>query len=423
MQFARLIQSFRATPATTFFVLVNIAVYLGLGLVDTRAFQTLAHDTFLIDWGANIPTLTFAGEYWRLLTSMFLHVSLMHITMNMLALWSLGRILEPKLGATYFTAIYLLSGLVGSLLSAILLNGHLFISCGASGAILGIFGVAIVYALKNRAHSEIPLSSLGISLVLTFGAGAIANIDNAAHFGGLMTGVVMTLLLVFAYRYKALKSTLLALFFVLPAASVVAGYSHYSDAKMATQLKLAQLSIVLGNIGLGDTSSVYSGMPAVNECIDAAIKQSNGKAEQVALDAQLHQSLIAKLKTCNTQAKGQKDFIATAAPRQFARCQALVSDLGLIYTKPEEQQFWDTLNNYCQTHGDAYRAVYQFATTISPQSYVESTNKLTAIVQPTTTEQVKVNAAFVKIFSKLNPLAIEVVNESGCPYTSCKRFK
>ena len=109
MQFARLIESFRATPATTFFVLANIAVYFGLGLLDTRAFQSLAHDSFLIDWGANVPTLTFTGEYWRLLTSMFLHVNLMHIAMNMLALWSLGRILEPELGAIYFTAIYLLT--------------------------------------------------------------------------------------------------------------------------------------------------------------------------------------------------------------------------------------------------------------------------------------------------------------------------
>ena len=422
MQFNRLIQSFRITPATTFFVLANIAVYLGLGLVDVRAFQDLGHESFLIDWGANVPTLTFAGQYWRLLASMFMHVNLTHIAMNMLALWSLGRILEPKLGATYFAAIYLLSGLVGSLFSAIWRNGQFFISCGASGAILGIFGVAIVYALKNRAHSEIPLSSLGISLALTFGAGAIANIDNAAHLGGLLTGVIMTLLLVLAYKHKALNSSLLALFFVLPSVVIVAGYSHYYDSKMATQLKLAQLSVVLSNIGLGDSSSVFSGMPSVNECIDAAVGTMNGKADLLGSNPQMQQQLITKLKVCNTQTKSQKDFIATAAPKQFGRCQALASDLSLVYNKPEEQQFWGALSNYCQAHGDAYRTVYQSAITIDAKKYVESTNKLASIVQPVTTEEIKINSAFVRIFSKLNQLAIEVVQESHCPYSTCRRF-
>ncbi len=422
MQFSRMIPSFRATPATTFFVLANIAVYLGLGLLDVRAFQGLGHESFLIDWGANVPTLTFAGQYWRLLASMFMHVNLTHIAMNMLALWSLGRILEPKIGATYFAAIYLLSGLVGSLFSAIWRNGQFFISCGASGAILGVFGVAIVYALKNKAHSEIPISSLVISLLLTFGAGAIANIDNAAHLGGLITGILMTLLLMFAYRYKPIKNLLLALFFALPVCVLVIGYHHYYDGKMVTQLKLAQLSGVLGSIGLGESSSVISGMPSVNECIDAAVGTVNKKADLVGLSRQVEQQLITKLKACNTQTKNQKDFIATAAPRQFSRCHALAGDLSSVYHQPEEQQFWEVLGNYCQAHGDAYRTVYQSVATINPKQYVDSTYKLAAIVQPVTTEEVRVNSAFVRIFSKLNPLAIEVVRESRCPYTSCKRF-
>ncbi len=422
MQFPRLIQSFQTTPATTFFLLTNIAVYLGLGLVDVRAFQGLGHESFLIDWGANVPVLTFAGQYWRLLVSMFMHVNLTHIAMNMLALWSLGRILEPKLGATYFAAVYLLSGLMGSLLSAVWRNGQFFISCGASGAILGIFGVAIVYALKNRARSEIPLSGLGISLALTFGAGAIANIDNAAHLGGLLTGIIMTLLLIMAYRYKPFQSSLIALFFVLPSVVIVVGYGHYYDSKMATQLKLAQLSMVLANIGLGDSSSIYSGMPSVNECIDAALGQVNNKLELVSSSLQMQQNLITKLKACSTQTHSQKDFIATAAPRQFGRCRILADDLSLVYSKPEEQHFWSVLSSYCQAHGDAYRTVFQSATTIDAKKYVESTNKIAAIVQPVTTEEIKTNSAFVRIFSNLNPLAIEVVQESHCPYTSCRRF-
>ena len=420
MQFARLIHSFRVSPATSFFILANVLVYVGLGLIDTRAFQDVAHDSFLIDWGANVPLLTFSDQFWRLLTNTFMHVNLTHIAMNMLALWSLGRILEPKIGSFYFTSIYIFSGLVGSLASAIWRDGLFFISCGASGAIMGIFGVAIVYALKNKQHSEIPLSSLGISLALTFGAGTIANIDNAAHTGGLVTGILMTLILIYAYRHKSLKQALLPIFFVLPIAVLLTGYSHYYDGKMAAQLKLAQLSIVLGNIGLGDNSSVYSGMPSVNECIESVMHETI-KIPASAVNGQ--EGTIKKLKTCNTQGKGQKDFIATAAPKQFARCQALVGDLGKIYNKPEEQQFWVALNDYCQAHGDAYRTIYGKSQTFDANQYRNSTAKLSTIVQPITTEQVKINAAFVRIFSKINPLIKIVVNESGCPYSTCKRFK
>lgn len=238
MQFSNLIQTLRATPATSLFVLANIAVYLGLGLFDTRAFANIGHESFLVDWGANVPILSLAGEYWRLFTSMFLHINLMHIAMNMLALWSLGRVLEPKLGASYFIAIYILSGLVGSLLSAVRHMDNPTISCGASGAILGIFGVAIVYALKNRGRSEIPLSSLVVSLVLTFGAGAIANVDNAAHLGGLLTGIVMTVILMVAYRKQVLKYYLLAAFFLLPTIIIVVAYNHYAGiVKQAAAIK------------------------------------------------------------------------------------------------------------------------------------------------------------------------------------------
>ena len=419
MQISRFIQTLRETPATSFFLIANIAVYLVLGAIDTRAFTDLAHDSFLIDWGANVPTLVFAGEYWRLLTSMFLHVGIFHIGMNMLGLWALGRILEPKIGATYFSAIYLLSGLAGSLLSAITRNGHLFISCGASGAILGIFGVAIVYAVKNKSRSEIPLSSLVISLVLTFGSGAVSNVDNSAHLGGLLMGILMTMLLVFAYRYKAIKHTFVAAFFVLPAVCIGAGYGHYYDVKMKDQLTLAKLNTVLGNIGLGNTSAVYSGLPAVNDCIDAAANELYNQIDNT--------QFLIKLKTCNTQTGSEKDFIATAAPRQFANCQALVTDLTKTYNKPAQQQFWSALHQYCQTHSEAFSSVFAKASPLITEgrlakAYVDSGEQLNKIAHPTTVELTQAHQAFVAIFSKINPMAVIVEGELGCPYTTCKRF-
>ena len=110
------------------------------------------------------------------------------------------------------------------------------------------------------------------------------------------------MLLVFAYRHKTIKPALLAAFFVLPAVCIAAGYGHYYDAKMKNQLTLAKLNTVLGNIGLGSTSAVYSGLPAVNDCIDAAANELYKEADNT--------QFLLKLKTCNTQTGNEKDFIA-----------------------------------------------------------------------------------------------------------------
>lgn len=96
------IKKILAGKITLLLIVSNIAVYLVAGYLDTRAFESLSQTSFLIDWGGNVPALTLSGEYWRLFTSMFLHVGFLHLAINMLALWSLGIILEARMRSWVF---------------------------------------------------------------------------------------------------------------------------------------------------------------------------------------------------------------------------------------------------------------------------------------------------------------------------------
>jgi membrane associated rhomboid family serine protease len=136
-----------------------------------------------------------AGEYYRLVTSMFLHVGLLHLLTNMWALWVLGRTLEAVLGPVRFLALYMVAGLGGSV--AVYLFTPDTGAAGASGAIFGLFAALfiILKRLKRDTSSIIPL--LVINLAISF----LPGISLAAHIGGLVTGAIVA----FALAYSPAK--------------------------------------------------------------------------------------------------------------------------------------------------------------------------------------------------------------------------
>lgn len=151
-----------------------------------------------LEWGANFSPFVNQGEYWRLFTSMFIHFGLLHIVMNMLALASLGPLVEMVLGFNKTLFVYLLSGLSGSLASVAF--NPLAISAGASGAIFGLFGAFIALLLRRRLVSRVPghkpLRSALKVLALNVLISLLPQIDFAAHMGGLFMGFLLTLILV-----------------------------------------------------------------------------------------------------------------------------------------------------------------------------------------------------------------------------------
>jgi rhomboid protease GluP len=146
----------------------------------------------LLVWGANFRPLTIDGGWWRLISSLFLHVGIFHLVMNMYALAYIGLLLEPYLGKARFFSAYLLSGIAASLTS--LSWNELIVSAGASGAIFGMYGVflsMLTTRMIEKSARKSLLISIGIFVLYNLLNGMKEGIDNAAHIGGLISGLVI----------------------------------------------------------------------------------------------------------------------------------------------------------------------------------------------------------------------------------------
>ena len=141
--------------------------------------------------GAQLNSLIVGGDYWRLLSAVFLHAGLMHLAFNGWALYSVGRDMESLLGSSWFIAIYLLAGLAGNV--AYYLLGPNVPSLGASGAIFGLIGAEAAFFLRNRpllgrfGRQRLGNLAMMIGINLVFGF-TVPGINNIAHLGGLLTG-------------------------------------------------------------------------------------------------------------------------------------------------------------------------------------------------------------------------------------------
>lgn len=150
----------------------------------------------LLPWGANYAPLTYNGEWWRLFTSMFLHFGVIHLAVNMVTLYFIGSNLEPMLGKGRFLVSYICAGLMGSVASLWWHSDGSAISAGASGAIFGIAGVFLALLTTNLIPASARkgmLQSIGIFVAYNIFNGLKENsgVDNAAHLGGLIGGMVI----------------------------------------------------------------------------------------------------------------------------------------------------------------------------------------------------------------------------------------
>ncbi|MBK9249736.1 MAG: rhomboid family intramembrane serine protease [Ignavibacteria bacterium] len=186
-------------PQDGYFI-TPILLYINLLLYAAMVLSGLGVMSFngqnLLSWGANYSPLTTHGEWWRLLTSTFIHSGLLHVVANMYGLLIIGMILEPLLGKIKFLGIYLFIGIIASCASLWWYDAT--ISVGASGAIFGLYGIFLVLALRKAFPPELDkkfassiVFYIGYSLFMGFRGG----IDNAAHIGGLLSGVCVGALL------------------------------------------------------------------------------------------------------------------------------------------------------------------------------------------------------------------------------------
>ena len=180
-------------PVITYaLIIINIIIFI-LSMFNDNILQMFAVNRFYI---ADL------GEYYRLFTGMFLHAGVLHILFNMYALYIIGMQLEGFLGRWKFLIVYLLSGLGGSMLSIFFDNGF---SVGASGAIFGLMGALLYFGYHYRVYLDSVVKSQIIPLIiinLLIGFTS-TGIDNWAHIGGLVGGILATMAV--GVKYKSTK--------------------------------------------------------------------------------------------------------------------------------------------------------------------------------------------------------------------------
>lgn len=182
-------KSFKDYKFTYSLIILNIVIYL-LEVIKARSLIDIDIYT-LIEMGAKFNILINHGEFYRLMTAAFLHGGLIHIFFNMSALNIIGKEVETVYGGKRFLLIYFISALGGNIFS------YLFkpysISVGASGAIFGLLGAMLVFGVKEKhrigkEYAKNILQTIGLNAIIGL---TIPNIDNFAHFGGLILGAII----------------------------------------------------------------------------------------------------------------------------------------------------------------------------------------------------------------------------------------
>ena len=225
-------------------VKVLLAVNIGIWVLMALAGGS-ENSEVLIRFGANYSPLVVQGEIWRLFTANFLHIGLLHLVFNSLALYSLGQEVEALFGSPRFSVLYLLTGLSGSIFS-FGLRTDVALSAGASTAIFGLVGALMAFFVRNRRHfGEIGRRRLNnyvfLILINLYIGLSVPGIDNLGHIGGFFGGLILGWLLCPFYEVEVSdgqprvvdRNSLrvewrgVALFVVLLVAGVIGGLARH----------------------------------------------------------------------------------------------------------------------------------------------------------------------------------------------------
>ena len=238
---AEVARGFRNAPVAGALLATNVGVFLGQVFLSADWHYALSMPDKILRWlGANASLWTISdNRVETLVTSCFLHGSVLHLALNVLLLWQVGPLLERAIGSARFLPLYLVSGIVASASSAIW--GRFFgetVSVGASGALCGLVAAAIVVGVRTEGwKSELTVGMgrwLGlivlVGLIRAFRPG-IAQIDNAAHIGGAIAGAIIaaTWERGFSYSLRTQQAILLACVGLVIASGLVVFVRNRTD--------------------------------------------------------------------------------------------------------------------------------------------------------------------------------------------------
>lgn len=173
--------------ATNALIIINTILFV-ITWLSSSSFTDIDNIT-LLKFGALYPFYTVNGEYYRIITSMFLHANIIHFLFNMYALYIIGTQVESFFGTKKFIFIYFISGITGSLLSIPFLGNS--IAVGASGAIFGLLGSLLYFGYYYRTYlGNVIIAQILPIIIINLIIGLMPDIANTAHIGGLVGGVL-----------------------------------------------------------------------------------------------------------------------------------------------------------------------------------------------------------------------------------------
>lgn len=174
-------------------ITANVFIFIAMLTTGFQLFPGRAFDVLRL--GASAPAITFGGQWWRIITSTFVHSSLLHLVVNMTTLFFIGSSLEPMLGKARFILAYAATGIAAALVSALWYIDHDIIYTGSSGAIAGLTGVLFVLGLTRIVPGNLKYLLIAVLIFagfnIFFALKPDSAIDNAALLGGFLCGVVI----------------------------------------------------------------------------------------------------------------------------------------------------------------------------------------------------------------------------------------
>lgn len=376
LRFARAVFT-RPASFTIIFIVANVFVFL-LMTQGNAASIWEPSALMLAAFGAKFNSLINAGQWWRFVTPMFLHIGVIHLLVNMYGLFMLGPYVEKLYGSAKFVVFWVVAGacgvaasyfassyqMHGGLLGRFLFRGGDGPSAGASGALFGLIGVLFVFGIKfrhelpeelKRAFGTGMLPTILLNLFIGY---TIPFIDNAAHLGGLIAGAALALVIDYkrpneargaAFVWNLLQLALLALV-VASFTMVVRHFKDYPQQATALSAPVA--------LPFTETSKFVSYFQALNEgqqaFVDAFNNQNANAAEQAikAIDEtspvdEQSDALRNDLRTLLVRARG----FAVATPQQLQNPRAAKQEKQLI----EDFQLWQkNFSEYLQQNSAKY---------------------------------------------------------------------
>jgi rhomboid protease GluP len=314
---------YRITPILVILNLLYfiIILFAGANIINPDA-------ELLFNAGGNFGVVTVNGQWWRLITCMFIHGGIMHLLVNMYALIYIGLMLEPILGKARFLSAYFLTGVVASITS-IAIHPQI-VAVGASGAIFGMFGVYLALLTTNilpKETKKATLINIVLYVALNLANGMKAGIDNAAHVGGLTSGIVVG----YAYYYS-LK------------------HFEWKGIKYATISITAFFMIILSVI-------ILKNMPNPVHEQENTIASYQEKIEHFAT---LETEALAALNWPESTPKEKLLYeVKDRGIYYWNKCLVIISEIDQLDIPYEVRKKNEKLKNYCELRKQEYELIYK----------------------------------------------------------------